>query len=70
MLRMAERLAARLEQERPGDRAAQLERAYRLAYGRPPSADELAAAAQVASKHGLAAFTRALLNSNEFLYVE
>ncbi len=70
MLRMAERFAARLEQERPGDRAAQLERAYRLAYGRPPSAEELAAADHVASEHGLAAFTRALLNSNEFLYVE
>ncbi|MFO0898153.1 MAG: DUF1553 domain-containing protein [Pirellulales bacterium] len=70
MLRMAEHFAARLEQERPRDRAAQLERAYRLSYGRPPSADELAAAEQVASEHGLEAFTRALLNSNEFLYVE
>jgi hypothetical protein len=68
-LRMADALAERLERERPDNRQEQLARAFELAYGRPATADELAASSEFARQHGLAAFCRVLLNANGFLYV-
>ncbi|MBV9122011.1 MAG: DUF1553 domain-containing protein [Planctomycetes bacterium] len=50
---------------RPRD---QVDRAFRLAFGRPPSSDEQHDALELVARHGLAALCRALLNSNEFLY--
>jgi cytochrome c553 len=47
---------------------AQAARAFRLAFGRPPDAEEGKAAVALVSKDGLPALCRALLNSNEFLY--
>jgi hypothetical protein len=44
LLRRARALAERLEKESPGDDAAKLDRAYRLAFGRPPTAEEASAA--------------------------
>ena len=70
VLRMANRLAERLESERPGDVAAQIDRAYRLTCGRPANEPERQDVAKFVEAHGLAAFCRVLLNTNEFLYVE
>jgi mono/diheme cytochrome c family protein len=73
-LDMAAALADRLTQETRENAstdatAAQIQRAYLLAFGRTPSEDEIAAATTLIKTHGLRAFCRALLNSNEFVYV-
>ena len=70
MLRMADRFADRVGREAGDEIAARVARAFRLAFGRPPESDELAACARVAASHGMPAVTRVLLNSNEFLYVD
>ena len=44
--------------------------AYQLVYQRQPSKDELTAAEAFVKQQGLQAFCRALLNSNEFLFIE
>jgi hypothetical protein len=60
---------ARRVRAEAGDRAAaQAERAFRLAFGRPPSDAERRAAESLVQAQGLPALCRALLNSNEFLY--
>jgi hypothetical protein len=60
--------AERLAKEHD-DRAAQVDRAFRLAYGRAPKPQELAAALELIREHGLPIFCRALLNANEFIFV-
>ncbi len=70
VLRMADAFSARLEREAGANVDAQIKRAYQLAYGRDPSAEELAAAQAIATDHGLAVVARAIFNSNEFLYVD
>jgi hypothetical protein len=44
--------------------------AYRLAFGRPPTAQERTALAGYAQRHGLANACRLLFNANEFLFVD
>jgi hypothetical protein len=61
--------AERLRREAGDDAAAQVRRGFRLAFGREPTAEESSAATKVIRAHGTAAFCRALLNANEFLYV-
>ncbi len=62
--------ARRLRRERPDDPQAQVELAYRLALGRPPKEAERQLIADFfASKGNLEDFCLALLNSNDFLYV-
>jgi hypothetical protein len=61
--------AERVRREAGDDPAAQVRRAFRLAFGRLPTTEESAAALPLIREHGLAAFCRALLNANEFLYV-
>ena len=68
-LDMAEALATRVKQEMPNNEAAQVRRAFALAFQRQPSREEEAAATQLIAKHGWRAFCRALLNANELLYV-
>jgi hypothetical protein len=63
-LDMARALAARVQN---GDAVAQ---AYRLTFQREPSAKEREAATKLIAAHGLEAFCRALLNANEFLYLD
>ncbi|OYT68646.1 MAG: hypothetical protein CFK52_14605, partial [Chloracidobacterium sp. CP2_5A] len=63
-LDMAKALAARL-----GDKDA-VGSAYRLAFQRPPTATERAAATKLIQSHGREAFCRALLNANELIYLE
>jgi hypothetical protein len=43
--------------------------AFQLAFNRPPTANELAAAEQFIRNHDLVLFCRALFNANEFVYV-
>lgn len=69
-LDMADALGVRAKADAGGEVEAQLKRVFVLAYGRQPNAEELSAAAKVAKSHGLRALGRAVLNSNEFLYVD
>jgi hypothetical protein len=68
-LQQADALAARVRREAGEDLAAAGPRAWQLVYQRAPDAHELAAAIAFAREHGLPALCRALLNSNEFLFV-
>ena len=43
--------------------------AFELAYSRRPSEEELNDSVALIEAHGLEAFCRALLNSNEFLFL-
>ena len=61
LLEQAEKLAAK---------AKNITTAYQLVYQRQPSKDELTAAEAFVKQEGLSAFCRALLNSNEFLFLE
>lgn len=47
----------------------QVERVFLLALSRPPDEGELAACVRVVEKHGLASVCRAVLNTNEFLFL-
>jgi hypothetical protein len=67
-VRQAGYFAERVREE-AGDKAGpQVERAFRLAFGRLPAEDERSAAVALVRRRGLAALCRALLNANEFLY--
>ena len=69
VLHGSEWLAQRVESE-GGDLEAHVQRAVRLVWLRPPSASEHLGFSNYARKHGLSAFCRVLLNSNEFLFIE
>lgn len=69
VIRQAGLFAQRLEKELPGDRSAQVGRAYLLAVGRQPSSGELTVATKFLASQPLSQFCRALLNSNEFVFV-
>ncbi|MHC4874915.1 MAG: PSD1 and planctomycete cytochrome C domain-containing protein [Planctomycetota bacterium] len=62
-------IAQQIEQEQP-DLDTQVARAVELAWLRQPGDEELAGFVNYAKQHGLAAFCRVLLNSNEFLFVD
>jgi hypothetical protein len=67
-LDMAGFLAERLERECGwSNREAQVERAFELAFARSGSDDEQQAALRLIDAHGLRAFCRAMLNSNELI---
>src|SRR5213078_1582951 len=63
MVRQAEYFAERLRKE-SREVAAQVERAYRLVFGRSPSPEERSAISAFAQKHGLPAACRLLFNAN------
>jgi hypothetical protein len=69
MVRQASHFATRLRAH-SDHTAAQIDRAYRLALGRPPSAAERALVGAHARAHGLLAACRVLLNCNEFVFVD
>jgi hypothetical protein len=66
----AERFAARLRRVAGDDAARQVERAWRLAFSRPPADREARAARSFVAKHGLAELCLVLFNANEFLYID
>ncbi|MCC2671894.1 MAG: Planctomycete cytochrome, partial [Armatimonadetes bacterium] len=68
MTQQAGFLAERVQREAGAVPAAQITRAFQLAFGRLPTGDEQRAAADLTRKHGLPALCRALMNANEFLY--
>ena len=72
-LRAAKALAARVGTEAGDDPGKQIERAVWLTLSRAPTATERQQAAAFLAKHGktgLSEFCRALLNVNEFVYVD
>jgi mono/diheme cytochrome c family protein len=69
LLEQSDRFAERLKQERPGDSAGQIDRAFQLAFGRSPAESEASAAASLVADHGLSMLCRALFNANEFVIV-
>jgi hypothetical protein len=74
-LKRAEAFAARVRQQaNTSDPSSQVNLAYRLAYGRTPSAQERTHAASFVTREsgeaGLVDLCHVLLSSNEFLYVD
>ena len=69
-LRMADHFAKRLSSETDSSLDAEIDRAYRLLFGRVPDDEELALGRELISRRGLPAFCRAMWNSSEFLFVD
>ena len=69
ILRQAGLFAERLKRERPGDLWAQVDRAYRLCFGRGPSKKERQLSLSFLKTRSLAEFCHTLINLNEFVYV-
>ena len=69
MIQQAELFAERLKSQAGNRRAGQLQLAFQLCYGRQPQDDELSDASEVADQHGMETVCRAMLNSNEFLFI-
>ncbi len=68
-LAMADALVERAKREAPQSSAAQVRRAFTLAFQRQPTAEEERWALELITAHGWPAFGRALLNANELLYL-
>jgi hypothetical protein len=69
VLRQAQLFARRLEQEASGGVDARIDRAYRIALGRPPTEKESAVALDLVERGSLADLAHVMLNLNEFLYL-
>ena len=69
MVRMAARFAERLQQAGV-DVPAQIRAAYRLAFNRPPSPQELRLLVDCATKYGLPSACRLIFNANEFVFID
>jgi hypothetical protein len=61
--------AERVRREAGDDTSSQCARAFALAFGRAPTAEEAAQATTLTSEFGLSALCRALYNANEFIQV-
>jgi hypothetical protein len=70
VLRMSQSFAKRVEREAGQGAVPQITRAYQLALLRDPSPQELNDAQAIVEQFGLEVLTRAIFNSNEFLYVD
>ena len=70
VLYLSDAFAARLARDAGVDTGAQVERAYRLAFGRSPEPGERERAARLVERSGASTLARVLFNSNEFLYVD
>lgn len=68
VVRQSEHFAARVGKLADG-LTGQVEAAFELAVGRPPSSNESEALVRYAVKHGMANACRVILNSNEFMFV-
>lgn len=69
LLEQADLFAQRLEGE--GHTTEQrITAAFQFCYARQPSAEEISASGKFINEQGLVAFCRALLNSNEFLFIQ
>ncbi|MFP6897906.1 MAG: DUF1553 domain-containing protein [Roseibacillus sp.] len=70
MLRQARYFAQRVEKEARNSPSARMARAFELALGRKPSAQELQLGTRFIEQQSLFSFCRALFNANEFVYVD
>lgn len=70
VMRMSDRFATRVVNDSGKTPMNPIERIYALAYGRQPMEDERNAATMFIDTHGLSAFCRVILNSNEFIHVD
>ncbi|MFO0898778.1 MAG: DUF1553 domain-containing protein [Pirellulales bacterium] len=69
-LDMARALAERVQARGDLEASDQIGAAFELAFAREPSASERRAAERLVTEHGLVALCRALLNSNELVYLD
>ena len=69
VVQQAEFFAERVRKEAGDEPVCQVDRAFALAFGRPPDAAERAGAMALVRQHGLASLCRALFNANEFVYL-
>ncbi|HEX4609637.1 MAG TPA: DUF1553 domain-containing protein [Urbifossiella sp.] len=69
LIQQAGFFAQRVEKD-AADPAARVDRAFHLAFQRLPRDEERAAALELMRVHGLSALCRALLNANEFVFVD
>ena len=69
MLDQSQRFAERLSGDAGPQPPNQIARAFELAYNRLPEREESHAAQELIAAHGLPAFCRAVLNSNELLFI-
>jgi len=69
LLQQSELFSKRLREETDST-TQQITRAYQLCYARDPSPEERESCKLFIEQHGLEAFCRALLNSNEFLFIQ
>ncbi len=69
MEKCAQRFAGRLRREAGDDVAKQIDRAWRLAFARPPNEREIQAGRSFVARRGLEPFCLALFNTNEFLFL-
>ena len=60
-------LAERVKQD---DHEVSIRQTFELLFSRPCDEQELAMASQFIDDHGINAFCRALLNANEFVYID
>ncbi len=70
VLRMSERLAARVAREAGPHRAKQVEHLWRLVLARRPDRSEAQGSQSLVERHGLGLLARVLFNSNEFIWIE
>src|SRR5579883_88444 len=70
MLQQAGYFAERVKKDAGSEPEAQVKHAFALAFQRSPSAKERVAALKLVKDHGLMALCRALLNANEFVFVD
>jgi cytochrome c553 len=70
MLQQATDFAERVEKKARKDVPAQVRQVFRLAFQRAPTGKEQAGGEKLVRDHGLAALCRAVLNANEFAFVD
>jgi hypothetical protein len=70
VLHLSDAFANRLKREAGNEPEAQVDLAYRLAFGRKPEPAERDRAIRVLRQVGASTLARAIFNSNEFLYVD
>jgi hypothetical protein len=66
----AAQFAARIEKEAGPDTVAQVQRAFRLAFGQAPNSEQTRKLSAFAKEHGLANLCRLIFNLNEFVFVD
>lgn len=70
LLQQAELFSKRLESEKPNDLSSQIDLAFELCFSRLPTQTERDEAIRFITEHQLPAFCRAILNSNELLFLQ